>query len=237
MTSDGKQFRVAILQDGGSGKYKRFVIGSNQSDYTLLRKEISSEVDNGEVAQNVNAFANIRPQHFTDALLVKPIDADHLYATSTTYQIEENPDLPKKNPLKIVNRGYYLLDEFSKGEGGSMLITRRFWFDRVGGIRLARQQIFDTRGEIETDIVYGQEGKLTDTNDYPNLPLQVIVTRPQEKYAVRLTYKLPDTVVIGQQYPERAFVLQNTWQLQEVDLDKRLEESKSTTQGGPAPPQ
>lgn len=232
MTSDGKQFRVAILQDGGSGKYKKFVIGTNDADYSLLQKEITQDNSNGEITQNVNAFANLRPQHFTDALLVRPIAADNLYTTSTIYQIEENPDLPKKNPLKIVNRGYYLLDEFKRNDDGSLLVTRRFWFDRVGGIRLARQQIFDMKGEIETDIVYGLEGKLTDTDQYPNLPLQVIVTRPQEKYAMRLTYKLPDTVVIGQTYPERAFVLQNSWQLEEVDLDKNLEAARSTTQGG-----
>ena len=51
------------------------------------------------------------------------------------------------------------------------MISRRFWFDRVGGIRLARQQIFDAKGEIESDIVYGAEGNLTDTGEYNNLPL------------------------------------------------------------------
>src|SRR6478609_936424 len=38
MTSDGEKFRVAILQDGGSGKYKKFVIGSNNADYSKLQK-------------------------------------------------------------------------------------------------------------------------------------------------------------------------------------------------------
>src|SRR4051812_36896255 len=42
MTSDGKTFRVAILQDGGSGKYKKFVVGSNDADYSKLQKSLDA---------------------------------------------------------------------------------------------------------------------------------------------------------------------------------------------------
>ncbi|MBK9529553.1 MAG: hypothetical protein IPO41_14855 [Acidobacteria bacterium] len=41
MTSDGQGFRVAILQDGGSGKYKKFVKGTNKADYSPLQKKLS----------------------------------------------------------------------------------------------------------------------------------------------------------------------------------------------------
>lgn len=224
MTSDGEKFRVAILQDGGSGKYKKFVIGSNRADYSKLQKELD-EPNGGDPAlkQNVNAFANIRPQHFTDAMLVRPTDSANLYAHSTIYQVEEDPSQKKKSPLRTVNRGYYLLDEYIRNEAGGQVIARRFWFDRVGGIRLARQQIFDANGEIESDIVYGREGKLTATDDYTNLPLQIVVTRPQEKYSMRVTYKVPEDVVIGQTYPATAFVLQNSWELEVVDLDKKVQ--------------
>src|SRR5688572_9881407 len=39
MTSDGEKFRVAILQDGGTGKYKKFVKGTNDADYSKLQQE------------------------------------------------------------------------------------------------------------------------------------------------------------------------------------------------------
>ena len=227
MTSDGTKFRVAILQDGGSGKYKKFVIGSNDADYSKLQKTLDASSD-GKVQQNVNAFANLRPQHFTDAMLVRPTDDQHLYTHSTIFQIEEDVSQPKKSPLRRVNRGYYLLDEFVKGTNGELIISRRFWFDRVGGIRLARQQLFDIRGEIESDIVYGAEGNLTDTGEYTRLPLQIIVTRPQEKYSMKLTYQTPEAVTIGKKYPPSAFVLENSWDLEEVDLDKKLQESTAT---------
>ena len=225
MTSDGEKFRVAILQDGGDGKYKKFVIGTNNADYSKLQKSLDEANGNGAAKQNVNAFANLRPQHFTDAMLVRPTDDSHLYTHSTIFQIEEDESQPKKSPLRRVNRGYYLLDEFIKGSAGELVISRRFWFDRVGGIRLARQQIFDTRGEIESDIVYGAEGNLTATGEYTRLPLQIIVTRPQEKYSMKLTYQTPEAVTIGKTYPATAFVLENTWELEEVDLDKKLQEA------------
>ncbi len=226
MTSDGETFRVAILQDGGSGKYKKFVKGTNNADYSKLQKDLdASNGDKGSaMKQNVNAFANLRPQHFTDAMLVRPTDESHVYTHSTIFQVEEDATLSKKSSIRKVNRGYYLLDEFSKHEDGDLIISRRFWFDRVGGIRLARQQIFDAKGEIESDIVYGAEGNLTDTGEYNRLPLQIVVTRPQEKYAMKLKYQQPEAVRIGKEYPRTAFVLQNTWDLEEVDLDKKLQE-------------
>lgn len=231
MTSDGERFRVAILQDGGSGKYKKFVIGSNSADYSKLQQTLE-ESNGGDATKNVNAFANLRPQHFTDAMLVRPVDDLHFYAQSTIFQVEQDDTRSKKSPLYRVTRGYYLLDEFSKGANGEMLITRRFWFDRVGGIRLARQQIFDGHGEIESDIVYGAEGNLTSTGEYSRLPLRIIVTRPQEKYSMKLTYQSPESVTIGKTYPASAFVLENSWQLEEVDLDKKLQEATAAKPPG-----
>ena len=224
MTSDGKTFRVAILQDGGSGKYKKFVKGTNDADYSPLQKSLkATDLDNGKaLKEGVNAFANLRPQHFTDAMLVRPTESTDIYTQSSIFQTEEDVTQPTKSPLRNVMRGYYLLDEFTKQANGGLQIKRRFWFDRVGGIRLARQQIFDQKGEIESDIIYGKEGKLTGSNDYANLPLEIQVTRPKEKYSMKLTYQTPEAVEIGETYKDAAFILKNTWGLEEVDLDERL---------------
>jgi hypothetical protein len=226
MTSDGEKFRVAILQDGGSGKYRKFVIGSNNADYSKLQKslELGNGESTGEVKKNVSAFANLRPQHFTDAMLVQPTDQANIYTQTTIFQVEEDETQPAKSPLRKVLRGYYLLDEYKRNADGELIIKRRFWFDRVGGIRLARQQIFDTKGEIESDIVYGREGDLAANGEYKRLPLEIIVTRPKEKYSMRLTYQSPQSVTIGKTYPPAAFVLENSWDLEVVDLDQKLSE-------------
>lgn len=228
MASNGRRFCVAILQDGGSGDYKKFVCGTNDTDYSRLQRNLVEAGTAGspeELKKNVNAFANLRPQHFTEAVLVRPVDTgQYAYAMSTIVQEEVDFKLwKKKSPLGWVLRGYYLIDEFRRGDDGSLSIARRFWFDRVGGINLARQQIFDAEGEIETDIVYGKRGRLTADGDY-NLPLQLEVTRPKEKYKMRLTYQTPEEVMIGRTFPEEAFVLENSWDLEELDLDRKLRE-------------
>lgn len=227
MTSDGEKFRVAILEDGAGGKYRKFVSGSNNADYSVLREEVKKMDLDGKgktLKQNVNAFANLRPQHFTDAMLMRPIDAQNFsYLQSTISQEEFNTDVKKKSPLARVLRGYYLLEEFRKNADGGLAVSRRFWFDRVGGIRLARQQIFDEKGEIESDITYGATGNLTDTGEYNDLPLRVDVTRPKEKYKMSLTYQSPESVTIGKTYNPDVFVLENLWNLPEVDLDKEVQ--------------
>lgn len=227
MTSDGEKFRVAVLEDGAGGKYKKFIVGTNAVDYDLLQKRVD-EIGNGdakELKENVNAFSNLRPQHFVDAMLVRPTDkSKFVYLQSTSIEEEVDFDLLKKrSPLGWVLRNYYQLDEFRKNDDGDLVITRRFWFDRVGKIRLARQQIFNDTGEIESDIVYGLKGRFTETGEY-DLPLQVEITRPKEKYKMRLKYPVPSEVSIGKDYPDRAFVLENSWNLEEVNLDEKLAE-------------
>lgn len=218
MTSNGEKFRVAVLRDNSGGKFKKFVIGTNNSDYSRLESGLKD--DSSKDAQSVSSFANLRPQHFTDAVLIRPVDSANVYLQSTIYQ-EETDEFTKKRLM----RGYYLLDEFVKDASGELKIARRFWFDRVGGVRLARQQLFDAKGEIESDITYGKEGNLSANREYNNLPLRILLTRPKEKYTLSLTYQSPESVSIGKTYPTTAFVLQNSWGLEEVDLDKRLQES------------
>lgn len=234
MTSDGEKFRVAVLQDQSGGRYKRFLKGTNSADYSELERSLDADaVKTGDknATQSVSAFKNIRPQHFTDALLVRPIIEQNLYVHSTIFQVEEDSTKDKRSPIRNIMRGYYLLDEYIRTESGGSLIARRFWFDRVGGIRLARQQIFDRHGEIESDIVYGALGNLSTAEDYRNLPLEITVTRPQQRYAMRLTHQNPESVMVGRRFPDAAFVLENTWNLSTVDLDEKAEEMRSQPSG------
>jgi hypothetical protein len=234
MTSDGEKFRVAVLEDGEDGRNKKFVLGTNDADYTLLEKELDKIENGGSKAlkQNVKAFANLRPQHFTEAMLIRPVDQTaHIYVQSEIFQEEFDINARKKSPLRWVLRGYYILDEIRRLDDGATKISRRFWFDRSGGIRLARQQIFDAQGSIDSDIVYGKEGNLADSGEYNNLPLRIEVTRPKEKYKMSLTYQLDSSGLpnasVGKTYPAAAFVLENRWNLPEVDLDQKLREAKT----------
>lgn len=238
MTSDGEKFRVAVLQDGGSGANKVFLSGTNDADYSELKKEVQN-LNGGtskELKQNINAFSNLRPQHFTEAVLVRPTDPANAYVTSTIIQEEFDFDARKQSPTRWVLRGYYILDELGKTEAGGMKVLRRFWFDRNGSVRLARQQIFDAKGEIDSDIVYGTTGNLGESAEYANLPLRIEVTRPKEKYKMSLTYQTPELVNIGKTYPSEAFVLKNTWGLREINLDQKLQETRGQNPTGEQTP-
>nr|ALS88781.1 protein of unknown function (DUF4292) [uncultured bacterium] len=226
MTSDGEHFRVAVLR--GDDKYKRFVRGTNSAVYPTLdvnNKEDGVNKDGKKRSEQraVSALSNLRPQHLTDALLVRPIEpraeSGFVYAQSEFYQ--EEPDArPRMAKDARAVRGYYLLDELAPGGDGGVRLARRFWFDRVGGIRLARLQTFDTRGMLVTDVTYGDE-KNFGADGNVRLPARVELTRPHDRYKLNLTYQSPDAVVIDREYDPEVFVLQNKWQLPEVDLDAR----------------
>jgi len=95
---------------------------------------------------------------------------------------------------------------------------RRFWFDRVNGIRLSRLQTFDDRGALVTDVTYG-ELKRFGPGGEALLPAQVGLTRPRDHYKITINYQAPEAVTLDHDYPADAFVLENKWGLQEVDLD------------------
>jgi len=231
MTSDGEHFRIAILK--GDEKYRRFVMGTNNAVYSKLDMDGSANADpnpkrkgkaNSE-AQTVSALSNLRPQHLTDALLLRPIDPRTpgiLYVQSEFFQSEKDPGRTDSN--KRIVRGYYLLDEVQPSSDGMAKLLRRFWFDRVGGIRLARLQSFDDKGALVNDVTYGELKKFGAEGNVM-MPGQVSLTRPQDHYKISITYQTPETLTVDKDYSPEAFVLTNKWGLPEVDLDAK----KSTT--------
>ncbi|MFV0387366.1 MAG: hypothetical protein ACK5NT_01315 [Pyrinomonadaceae bacterium] len=227
MSSNGIKFRIAILKDNAGGALLSFLKGTNRRDYSRLRESANKiAAERSDKAQDdVNAFSKLRPQHITDALLMSPINKDkYSYVMSAITQEEFDVNAKKQSPSQWVFRGYYLMDELQKDESGQLKLIRRFWFDRVGGIHLSREQIFDDNGEIVSDIYFGKFGRLANANS-KELPLEITLSRPQEKYKIRLIHKDPNNVIIDKTYPEQAFLLENTKNLREIDLDGELDRS------------
>jgi hypothetical protein len=230
MTSDGEHFRVAVLQ--GEEKFRRFVKGTNSAVY----EKLDLDGENKEPAkgdkkrlmtekETVSALSNLRPQHLTDALMMRPVSTSNnglSYIQSEFYQEEIDTRPQAKKGTRIV-RGYYLLEELSVS-GGDAKMQRRFWFDRVGGIRLARLQTFDDRGLLITDVSYFNEKPFGEAATY-RLPSRIEITRPHDRYKLSINYQAPETVVLDREYRPDAFVLENKWQLPEVDLDVRQKTS------------
>ena len=224
MSSDGEHFRIAILK--GDEKYRKFVKGTNDADYAKLDMDGTSNPadkkakDNSE-AQAVNALSNLRPQHLTDALLLNPINADApgtFYAQSEFFESETDPAKPDSS--KRVVRGYYFLDELVVAGDKSARLARRFWFDRLGGIRLARCQSFDQKGVLVNDVAYGPLIKFGAEGNVL-LPGKISLTRPHDQYKITISYQTPESLTLDHEYPPDAFVLLNKGNLPEVDLDEK----------------
>jgi len=222
MTSDGESFRVAVLQ--GEEKYRRFVKGTNNAIYEKL--ELNG--DGSETGKNkkktmsgketVSALSNLRPQHLTEAFMISPVGAQPGFVYSQSEFFQEEPDIrPRAKKGSRVVRGYYLVEEFSPTSADEMRLMRRFWFDRVGGIRLARLQTYNDRGLLITDIAYWDDKAVGP--DGRKLPSRIDITRPHDQYRLSISYQAPAAIDINREYRPEAFVLENRWQLPEVDLD------------------
>lgn len=222
MASDGEHFSVAVLK--GDDRYKRFVRGTNSAIYPKLDTPEAAQANQSDKQKNeketVSALSNLRPQHLTDAFMIRPIESNNslTYAQSEFFQEEADTRRNAKNPR--IMRGYYLLEEFSQADGEAKM-QRRFWFDRVGGIRLARVQTYDDRGRLITDVAYYNEKSLGSTN-IASLPSRIEITRPQDQYKLSISYQDSTSVELNREYNPRAFQLENKWQLPEVDLDAQL---------------
>ena len=220
MASDGQHFHLAVLK--GDDKYKRFVKGTNSVDYGKFDADgngtAQQQTDQQKTEKvTVSALSNLRPQHLTDAFMIRPIESSLVYAQSEFFN--EEPDIRRqaKKDARVM-RAYYFLDEFSTAAPGDAKLVRRFWFDRVGGIRLARVQSYDERGQLITDVSYANE-KALGSGPTASLPSRVEITRPQDQYKLSISYQDSASVELNRDYPPRAFVLENKWGLPEVDLD------------------
>ena len=223
MTSDGQNFRVAVLQ--GEEKYKRFVKGTNNAVYEKLdmdgETEASKKKKKMSGMETVNALSNLRPQHLTEAFMINPIapptETGLIYSRSEFFH-EESDTRPQAKKNARVVRGYYLLEEMSPASTGESRLLRRFWFDRVGGIRLARIQSFNEQGQLITDVGYFDDKPF---GGGQRLPSRIDITRPHDHYRLSIAFQAPDSVDINREFRPEAFVLENKWKLPEVDLDTR----------------
>jgi hypothetical protein len=226
MTSDGEHFRVAVLK--GDTKYKRFVKGTNSADYGEFKVNGDEKASNQSGAvkaerATVNALSNLRPQHLTDAFLIKPIPQPaapgYFYSLSEFFEEETDVRPQAKKGARVV-RGYYFLEEMVQSASGDLKLKRRYWFDRVGSIQLARVETFDDHGVLETEVRYSAE-KTIGSNQTARLPSHIEITRRKDQYRISMTYQAPEAVSLDHEYPADVFVLENTFGLPEVDLDAK----------------
>jgi Domain of unknown function (DUF4292) len=144
MVSNGSIFKLYIPSKG------RFIVGTNA--LTQL---------------SPNKLENLRPQHFLDALVVRPVNLLGEKVVLENFTDEDN--------------AYYIIHEIHQETDGTLKLKRNIWFSRID-MSLARQMIFDDAGNPLTDARYSQ------WHPYDNVPFpkHIEINRPRDEYAVVL---------------------------------------------------
>jgi outer membrane lipoprotein-sorting protein len=144
-----------------------FDMVSNGSDFKLyVPVKNRFLVGNNEVQQlSQNKLESLRPQHFLEALLVRPL------APNERTLIENFTD---------EDNAFYVIHVIRE-TGSELELARTVWFNRVD-LRLARQIILDPSGNILTDARYSE------WRQYDNVPFpkHIEINRPRDEYAVVL---------------------------------------------------
>jgi len=162
MVSDGATFKLYVPSKN------RFIVGRNE-----IEKPSSNNLE------------NLRPQHFLDALIVRPIDLNTFHVMIENFTDEDN--------------AYYILHEVRETPSGELRLSRTIWFNRLD-LLMARQMIFDDDGNILTDARYSQ------WHPYDNVPFpkHIEINRPRDEYAVVIDLVKMD---INKGVPDDQFVL------------------------------
>jgi hypothetical protein len=213
MASNGQTFALAVLYPENK---RKFIRGSNAGHYKRVENDTQST--NPEL-QRAGTLANIRPQHLTDAFLIKPIalnGAQTVYFLDEVLQTEHDTR-PNAKAGAEVERTYYVLALLERIDSGpEARVVRRLWFDRTkGGTPLARQELYEA-GRLATLVTYDDYTQLSSGDIWP---MRVRIERVMDQYSVDVLFE-QNNVEINGEVPDTAFQLENTEHLQEVDLDR-----------------
>jgi len=231
MTSDGSQFRLAVYYPT---EKRAFIHGSNLGDYKRINEQELKETADPRL-RNAGALANIRPQHLTEAFLIRPIAEDGRtdFFREELTQLEPSDHADKKSPL--VRRAYYVLYVLDHHDNGKSALRRKFWFDRTRpGTPLVRQQTFENGGgKLGSDIFYTGEFKVNASQK--SWPTTTVIDRLNDGYSLALELD-PDSIQINGEMPATAFRLENVQQLKEIDLDQPTKAEADRSKDHQPPP-
>ena len=202
MVSNGQKFELA------SPIKSKFYVGSNQQP----------------VKPSPNPLENLRPQHISDALLLKPIEeGKEIAVLENTTEIVKDP----KSHKDVEQLAYTVLviDKDSVG----YYLSRKIVFSRID-LLPHEQSIYDRQGRLVTFVRY------ENFTDYSGISLPAIVSiqRPIEGYGITISMvKLEVNVPLT----DEQFVLTQPPGSQLVDLDTKSSASAIPEKENKKPPQ
>jgi outer membrane lipoprotein-sorting protein len=193
MVSDGQEFKLWIPPKN------RFIVGHNEI-----------------VRPSPQPLENLRPQHISDALLLRAIDPQNEIAV-----LENGFETVTDAKGHRVQQPDYEIEVIRKGSQGWFL-SRKIIFSRTD-LLPHRQLIYDEHGNLVTDARY------EDFKDYDGIkfPTQIDIWRPQEEYSILLKIV---KLQLNQPLTDDQFALQQPPGAVVVNMDERSSQAQ-TEQG------
>lgn len=195
MVSDGNNFSLAIPPKS------KFIVGSNKQP----------------AKPSPQPLENLRPQHISDALLLKPIDPEkEIPVLENTVEIVNDPKTKKS-----VQQASYTLVIVDKDNDGYYL-SRKIVFSRTD-LLPHEQSIFNRQGQLATFARYENFNKTANIM-FPNI---ISIQRPIEGYSMTLSITKLDVNV---PLTDEQFVLTQPPGSQLVNLDSKSSASSAAIQ-------
>jgi outer membrane lipoprotein-sorting protein len=202
MVSNGKNFELA------SPIKSKFYVGSNQQP----------------VKPSPQPLENLRPQHISDALLLKPIEeGKEIAVLENTTEVVKDPKTHKD--VEQLAYTVLVIDKDSTGH----YLSRRIVFSRTD-LLPHEQSIYNRQGQLVTFVRY------ENFSDYSGLLLPAIVAiqRPVEGYAITISMVKVDVNV---PLADDQFVLTQPPGSQVINLDTKSSASAIPEEESKKPPQ
>jgi outer membrane lipoprotein-sorting protein len=202
MVSNGKKFELA------SPIKSKFYVGSNQQP----------------VKPSPQPLENLRPQHISDALLIKPIEeGKEIAVLENTTEVVKDPKTHKD-----VEQLAYTVVVIDKDNAGYYL-SRKIVFSRTD-LLPHEQSIYNRQGQLVTFVRY------ENFSDYSGLLLPAIVSiqRPIEGYGITISMV---KVEVNVPLTDEQFVLTQPPGSQLIDLDTKSSASAIPEKENKKPPQ
>lgn len=214
MASDGSQFQLKILYPDDK---RRFIHGSNLQEIDRMNALDVQKSKDSQISR-AGGLINMRPQHITDSVLIKPISATARHDVFREEVHTTEPDMQPGKSGRTVEKTYYVVYVLERGEAGQAKLRRKFWFDRtLPDTPLTRQQVFENgEGRLASDITYTDWFKLPNTNrQWAGV---ITIDRRNDGYQLKLELA-KDSIETNIELPPNIFHIDNTEHLEELDLD------------------
>jgi hypothetical protein len=157
-----------------------FDLGSDGSRFTLIVPPRNKAYQglNASKGTSQNWYENLRPDPFFNAMVVRGLDKDELYSVISESITEE--DAANK---RLLLHPEYELNIVRRKTGSQELYPVRVVHFHREDLLPYEQDLYDDKGTLETQVIYGSYQNFGGTN-YPG---KITLKRPQDEYQLVMT--------------------------------------------------